>query len=81
LFDRKPETDWRKRPIATSLAALYLVGFLLAWAAGARLESVPPSAALRPEVEERVLPPEAGAETGSAEGDEAEEPESGDGGS
>ena len=67
LFDRKPETDWRKRPVATSLAALYLVAFLLAWAAGARLESVPPSAALRPEVEERVLPPEAGAETGSVE--------------
>jgi len=73
LFDRKPETDWRKRPIATSLAALYLVGFLLAWAAGARLESVPPSAGLRPEVEERVLPPEADTETESADGDDAEE--------
>lgn len=83
LFDRNPETDWRKRPVATSLAALYLVGFLLAWAAGARLESVTPSAALRPEVEERVLPPDEEAETGSVEGDEAgeAEAESGDEGS
>ena len=72
LFDRKPETDWRKRPVATSLAALYLVAFLLAWAAGARLESVPPSADLRPELEERVLPPDAEPEAGSVEGGEAE---------
>jgi quinol-cytochrome oxidoreductase complex cytochrome b subunit len=72
LFDRKPETDWRKRPVATSLAALYLAGFLLAWAAGARLESVPPSADLGPQLEERVLPPDAEPEAGSVEGREAE---------
>lgn len=56
MFDRKPETRWRKRPIATALATIYLVGFLVAWAVGRNLGSVPPSASLGRTLEERVLP-------------------------
>ena len=60
LFDRKPERRWRRRPVATLLATIYLVGFLVAWAVGRNLESVHPSGSLGPALEERVLPPEAG---------------------
>ncbi|MEJ2312380.1 MAG: cytochrome b N-terminal domain-containing protein [Gemmatimonadales bacterium] len=60
LFDRKPETSWRKRPVATSLATLYLLVFLLAWVAGRGIESTPPSARMGPALEERILPPEPG---------------------
>ena len=59
IFDRKPETDWRQRPVATALALFYLLVFLIAWGVGARLGSVPPSGSLGPALEERVLPPEA----------------------
>jgi quinol-cytochrome oxidoreductase complex cytochrome b subunit len=71
LFDRKPERRWRKRPVATALATVYLLGFLLAWAVGRRLESVPPSSSLAPALEERVLPPEIGAEEGESADEDA----------
>lgn len=62
LFDRKPETRWRKRPVATTLATIYLFVFLLAWVVGRQMESIPPSGKMGPAVEERVLPPETGLE-------------------
>ncbi len=62
LFDRKPETRWRKRPVATALASLYLLVFLLAWVVGRQMESIPPSAKMGPALEERILPPPLGTE-------------------
>ncbi|MCK5411512.1 MAG: cytochrome bc complex cytochrome b subunit [Gemmatimonadetes bacterium] len=69
LFDRKPETNWRKRPVATTLVAIYLLAFLVAWAAGRHMESVPPSASVGRTLEERVLPPGAVVETDAGDGE------------
>ncbi len=58
LFDRKPETDLRSRPIVTMLGVILFGGFILAWAIGHRL-SVSIDAGTVPQelLEERALPP------------------------
>ena len=70
LFDRKPERRWRKRPVATALATIYIVGFLLAWAAGRSLESEMPSGLLAPEAgpdASEAEPAEPGPDRGTTE--------------
>jgi quinol-cytochrome oxidoreductase complex cytochrome b subunit len=42
LFHRTPERSIRRRPRAAGVGLLFIVIFLLAWAVGSRLETVPP---------------------------------------
>lgn len=48
VFDRRPERQLRKRPVAVVLGILFFGGFLIAWGLGRQLRSVPPGADLRP---------------------------------
>lgn len=58
LFDRSPERRARQRPIMTSLGVVFFLGFVVAWAAGRHLRSVPVSTSgeLTP-YEQPVTPP------------------------
>ena len=72
LFDRKPETDLRKRPVVAILGIILFGGFLLAWAIGHQV-TVPIGSDTIPQelLEERALPPipppTLGGETGAIE--------------
>lgn len=48
LFDRKPETRLRKRPLVAAIGLLFFGGFLVFWLAGRQLTSVEPRTSLRP---------------------------------
>jgi hypothetical protein len=79
LFDRKPETDLRKRPVVAILGIILFGGFILAWAIGHQV-TVPIGSDTIPQelLEERALPPEPapdlGGETGAIQsGGEATE--------
>lgn len=68
LFDRRPERRLRKRPLALALGLVFFAGFLVAWAAGRQLKSLPPSTHLRSEgVVERFVPREIEAVTAEDE--------------
>lgn len=68
LFDRRPETELRKRPVVAVLGTLLLGGFLLAWAVGHSItEPVHPAAAAREVIDERAVPPIPAADPGAAE--------------
>jgi ubiquinol-cytochrome c reductase cytochrome b subunit len=58
LFDRKPETDLRKRPVVAILGMILFGGFILAWAIGHQV-TIPIDSATIPQelLEERALPP------------------------
>jgi ubiquinol-cytochrome c reductase cytochrome b subunit len=58
LLDRRPERRISRRPVATVLGVIVFGSCLLAWLAGQRVRSVPPSPGLRPAgvVEERAVP-------------------------
>jgi len=73
LFDRRPETELRKRPVVAVLGALLLVGFLLAWAVGHSItEPIHVTRTSADAIEERAVPPmpapdlESAGETGTA---------------
>jgi quinol-cytochrome oxidoreductase complex cytochrome b subunit len=58
LFDRKPTTALRKRPVVTVLAILMLVGFLVAWAVGHSITRPAHATGASQElIEERAVPP------------------------
>ncbi|HEX9164462.1 MAG TPA: cytochrome b N-terminal domain-containing protein [Gemmatimonadales bacterium] len=44
LFDRGPERDLRKRPIAAAIGLTFFVAFLALWALGRNLRTIPPAA-------------------------------------
>jgi quinol-cytochrome oxidoreductase complex cytochrome b subunit len=70
LFDRKPERQLRKRPVALAFGIIYFVGFAVALIVGRQLHTVPPPDTLEIRaLEERVLPagPEFPQEDGRAE--------------
>ena len=48
LFDRRPERQLRKRPLAVILGLLFFGGFLLMWGMGRQLRSVQPGVDLHP---------------------------------
>ena len=72
LFDRKPETDLRKRPFVAILGIILFGGFILAWVIGHQV-TVPVGSDTIPQelLEERALPlvpdPSLGGETGAIE--------------
>ena len=43
IFHRGPERSFRSRPLVAGIAAVFFVGFLLAWMLGHRLQTVPPA--------------------------------------
>ena len=44
LFDRGPERDLRKRPIAAAIGLTFFIAFLGLWALGRNLRTIPPAA-------------------------------------
>jgi quinol-cytochrome oxidoreductase complex cytochrome b subunit len=57
LFDRRPERRLAKRPVVAALGIAFFVGFVLAFAVGRWLGSLPPSEHLgQDRIEERVVP-------------------------
>jgi quinol-cytochrome oxidoreductase complex cytochrome b subunit len=55
LLHRGPARSLRERPVASVIAILFFAGFLLAWLAGTRLQTVPP--AVLEQVAEPSAPP------------------------
>jgi len=44
LFDRSPESRLSRRPLAVTLGVLFIVGTIVAWGVGHRLQPLPPDA-------------------------------------
>jgi quinol-cytochrome oxidoreductase complex cytochrome b subunit len=66
LFDRGPERDIRRRPVAAGLGLLFFLGFLGLWAAGRTLRTIPPDeAAAAAQAEAAPAPASAGTEPGA----------------
>lgn len=62
LFDRRPERRIRKRPIVAALGLIFFGGFVVLWAVGRGIGSLPPSEGLGREArQERVVPAETAA--------------------
>jgi ubiquinol-cytochrome c reductase cytochrome b subunit len=58
LFDRKPETDLRKRPIVAILGVVLFGSFLVLWVLGHRVSTAGSDMAISSElIEERAIPP------------------------
>ena len=57
LFDRSPERDLRRRPLAAAIGLAFFLGFIGLWAAGRTLRTVPPEPATL-EVRVPALPAE-----------------------
>lgn len=73
LVDRRSAVRFRRRPVAAAIGVAFFAGFLLFWALGSRVDSVPPSSAVELRIlEERAAPAPPASET--ATGDEAAEP-------
>jgi quinol-cytochrome oxidoreductase complex cytochrome b subunit len=50
LFDRSPERNLRRRPVVTTLGALFFLAFVLSWAAGRYMRGQPVATAGQPGV-------------------------------
>jgi quinol-cytochrome oxidoreductase complex cytochrome b subunit len=62
LFDRRPERRIRKRPVVAALGLVFFGGFIVLWALGRGIGSLPPSEGIgRAERQERVVPARSGA--------------------
>jgi len=79
LFDRKPQTDLRSRPVVAILGVVLFAGFILAWVVGHQVGATVDAGTIPQELlDERAVPPmpaptfdvEAG---GGASGEEATE--------
>jgi quinol-cytochrome oxidoreductase complex cytochrome b subunit len=46
LFDRSPERDIRRRPLAAVIGLAFFLGFIGLWLAGRSLRTVPPAPAI-----------------------------------
>ena len=61
LFDRRPERRIRKRPVVAALGLAFFGGFLVLWALGRGIGSLPPSEGIgQVERQERVVPARSG---------------------
>ena len=64
LVDRGSAVRFRKRPVAAAIGIAFFIGFLLFWALGSRVDSVPPSSAVESRIlEERAVPSPPSAES------------------
>jgi len=64
LVDRGSAVRFRRRPVAAAIGMAFFIGFLLFWALGSRVDSVPPSSAVESRIlEERAVPSPPAAES------------------
>jgi hypothetical protein len=58
LFDRKPQTDLRSRPVVAILGVVVFVGFIVAWVVGHQVEATIDAGTIPQELlDERAIPP------------------------
>jgi len=81
LVDRREAVRFRRRPVASAIGIAFFLGFLVFWALGSRVDSVPPSSAVESSIlEERAIPAPSQAESAIGGDEEATEVEREEGG-